>query len=93
VSDLERAREVFRNSKFELGTGFVIDLVHYPDTATGVTNVALRTYRNKFDHLPQEKKLILTEQISTAIQTIRAIGVNCILEVWDAPGNPDSLCH
>lgn len=91
MSSLEAARKAFRESKFEPGTGFIIDLVHYPDTATGVTNVALRTYRNVFNPLSEKQKLLLTEQISKAIQTIRLLGVNCILEVWDEPGNPGSL--
>jgi hypothetical protein len=93
VSDFESAREVFKNSKFEPGTGFVVDLVHYPDTAAGVTNVALRTYRNVFNPLSEKQRLIITEQISSAIQNIRATGVNCILEVWDAPGNPGGVCN
>lgn len=93
MSDFERAREVFKGARFEPGTGFVVDLVHYPDTATGVTNVALRTYRSVFDHLPQKQRLIITEQISSLIQNVRAVGVNCILEVWDAPGNPGGVCN
>jgi hypothetical protein len=93
VNDFEAARAVFKNTQFEPGTGFIIDLVHYPDTATGVTNVALRTYRDVFDPLSEKQRLIITEQISSAIQNIRAVGVNCILEVWDAQGNPGGVCN
>lgn len=93
MSNFELAREIFKKSKFEPGTGFIVDLVHYPNTATGVTNVALRTYRSVFNPLSEKQRLIITEQISSLIQNIREIGVNCILEVWDAPGNPGGVCN
>lgn len=85
MGDVETARTLFRQFKFEPGSGFVCDFVHYPDTAEGVANVALRAYSSHFDHLPQRTKLLLTEQIGRLIQDIRATGVNCILEVESAP--------
>ncbi|UMO76380.1 hypothetical protein SEA_TOMAS_236 [Streptomyces phage Tomas] len=85
MGDVETARTLFRQFKFEPGTGFICDFVHYPDTAEGVTNVALRVYSSHFDHLPEGTRFLLTEQISSLIKDIRASGVNCILEVESAP--------
>lgn len=81
---------VFKGYRFERGTGFTCDLVQYPDTAEGVSNYALRAYRNTFDNLTERNRLVITEQISRLIQLIHSLGVNCILEVYDAPGKPGS---
>lgn len=88
MSDTDIAQSLFRDFKFEPGTGFTVDFVQYPETATGTSNVALRAYSNTFDRLSQKNRLLITEQLSRLIQDIRQIGVNCILEVWDAPGKP-----
>lgn len=85
---IETAQSLFRDFKFEPGTGFTVDFVEYPRTAQGVSNVALRAYSSTFDNLSQKTRLLITEQISSLIQSIRQTGVNCILEVWDAPGVP-----
>jgi hypothetical protein len=87
---LEEARKVFREFVFEPGTGFTCDLVQYPATQHDVPNFALRAYKNTYDNLSQKNKLLITEQIGSLIQTIRSLGVNCILEVHDAPGKPGS---
>lgn len=87
---VEHARKAFREFVFEPGTGFVCDLVQYPATQHDVPNFALRAYRNTFENLTEHQRLLITEQISRLIQTIRSLGVNCILEVHDAPGKPGS---
>ncbi|AXH67372.1 hypothetical protein SEA_WOFFORD_236 [Streptomyces phage Wofford] len=85
---IENARKLFREFVFEPGTGFVCDFVQYPATQHDVPNFALRAYSNTFDNLSQKNKLLITEQIGSLIQKIRSLGVNCILEVEDAPGKP-----
>jgi hypothetical protein len=87
---IDKAREAFREFRFEPGTGFVCDFVQYPATQHDVPNFALRAYRNTFESLTEHEKMLITEQISRLIQLIRSLGVNCILEVHDAPGKPGS---
>jgi hypothetical protein len=87
---IEDARKAFREFVFEPGTGFVCDFVQYPATQHDVPNFALRAYRNTFDNLTEHERLLITEQISRLIQLIHSLGVNCILEVYDAPGKPGS---
>ena len=87
---LSDVRRVFREFRFEPGTGFTCDLVEYPDTAEGTANYALRAYSSTYDNLTQKEKLLITEQIGSLIQMIRSLGVNCILEVHDAPGKSGS---
>lgn len=87
---VENALKVFKEFSFEPGTGFICDLVQYPATQHDVPNFALRAYKNTYDNLSQKKKLLITEQIGSLIQMIRSLGVNCILEVYDAPGKPGS---
>lgn len=77
---------LFRKFRFEPGTGFTCDLVQYPATQHDVPNFALRAYRSTFDNLTEQEKLLITEQIGSLIQSIRSLGVNCILEVHDVPG-------
>lgn len=90
LMQIDKARETFRKFVFEPGTRFVCDFVQYPATQHDVPNFALRAYRNSFDNLTEQQKLLITEQISKLVQLIRALGVNCILEVHDAPGKPGS---
>jgi hypothetical protein len=85
---VENVRKLFREFRFEPGTGFMCDLVQYPATQHDVPNFALRAYSNTFDNLSQKNRLLITEQIGSLIQKIRSLGVNCILEVYDAPGKP-----
>jgi hypothetical protein len=87
---IENVRKAFREFKFEPGTGFTCDLVQYPATQHDVPNFALWAYKNTFDNLTEHQKLLITEQISRLIQLIRSLGVNCILEVHDAPGKSGS---
>ncbi len=87
---IDEARKAFREFVFEPGTGFICDLVQYPATQHDVPNFALRAYKNTFDNLTEHQKLLITEQISSLVQLIRSLGVNCILEVHDAPGKSGS---
>lgn len=87
---VENALKVFKEFSFEPGTGFTCDFVQYPATQHDVPNFALRAYKNTYDNLSQKQKLLITEQIGSLIQMIRSLGVNCILEVYDAPGKPGS---
>ncbi len=86
----ENVRKAFRKFRFEPGTGFTCDLVQYPATQHGVPNFALWAYKSTFDNLTEHQKLLITEQISSLIQLIHSLGVNCILEVHDAPGKSSS---
>lgn len=90
LMQIDKALELFRQFRFEPGTGFTCDFVQYPATQHDVPNFALRAYRNTFDNLTEQERLLITEQISRLIQLIRSLGVNCILEVHDAPGKPGS---
>jgi hypothetical protein len=87
---LQTVQLVFNGFRFESGTGFICDLVQYPDTLNGTLNFAVRAYKSTFEQLTEQKKLLITEQISKLIVMIKDIGVNCILEVYDAPGKPSS---
>lgn len=87
---VENARKAFREFVFEPGTGFICDFVQYPATQHDVPNFALRAYSSTYDNLSQRNKLLITEQIGSLIQLIRSLGVNCILEVHDAPGKSGS---
>lgn len=90
LMQIDKAGELFRKFRFEPGTGFTCDFVQYPATQHDVPNFALRAYASTFDNLTEQQKLLITEQISRLIQLIRSLGVNCILEVHDAPGKPGS---
>jgi len=81
---------LFRLFRFEPGTGFTCDLVQYPATQHDVPNFALRTYSSTYDNLTEQQKLIISEQIGSLIISIRSLGVNCILEVHDVPGESSS---
>ncbi|WXW92691.1 hypothetical protein SEA_ENYGMA_243 [Streptomyces phage Enygma] len=85
---IDNVRKLFREFVFEPGTGFTCDLVQYPATQHDVPNFALRAYSSTFDHLSEHNRLLITEQIGDLINKIRSLGVNCILEVHDAPGKP-----
>lgn len=87
---IDDVRKAFREYRFEPGTGFTCDLVQYPPTQHGKPNFALRAYKNTFDNLSEKNRLLITEQIGSLIQKIHALGVNCILEVHDAPGESSS---
>lgn len=86
----EAVRKAFRGFQFEPGTGFRCDLVQYPDSRTGLHNFAVRAYRVTFNNLTERNKLLITEQINELMKAIHMFGVNCILEIWDAPGKPGS---
>lgn len=90
LKQIEETAKLFKKFKFEPGTGFTCDLVQYPATQHDVPNFAVRAYRNTFDNLTQKQRLLITEQIGSLIQMIHCLGVNCILEVHDAPGKPGS---
>lgn len=85
LMQIDKARKMFREFSFEPGTGFICDLVQYPATQHDVPNFAIWAYKNTFDNLTEHQKLLITEQLGKLIQLIRALGVNCILEVHDAP--------
>lgn len=87
---IDNVRKAFRKFVFEPGTGFTCDLVQYPATQHDVPNFAIWAYKNTFDNLTEHQKLLITEQLSSLIQLIRSLGVNCILEVHDAPGKSGS---
>ena len=87
---IDTVRKAFREFRFEPGTGFTCDLVQYPATQHDVPNFAIWAYKNTFDNLTEHQKLLITEQLGSLIQLIRSLGVNCILEVHDAPGKSGS---
>lgn len=87
---VDNVQRLFREFRFEPGTGFTCDLVQYPATQQGTPNFALRAYSSTYDNLSQRNKLLITEQIGSLIQAIRSLGVNCILEVHDVPGKSGS---
>lgn len=85
LMQIDNVRKAFREFRFEPGTGFTCDLVQYPATQHDVPNFAIWAYKNTFDNLTEHQKLLITEQLSRLIQLVRGLGVNCILEVHDAP--------
>ncbi|AIW02684.1 hypothetical protein KNV00_gp081 [Streptomyces phage Bmoc] len=90
LMQMQKTEELFREFSFEPGTGFTCDLVKYPATQHDVPNYALRAYSSTYDNLTEHQRMLIAEQIGRLIQSIRSLGVNCILEVHDAPGKSGS---
>ena len=87
---VDAVHKAFREFVFEPGTGFTCDLAQYPATQHGKPNFALRAYKSTYDNLSEHNRMLIAEQISELVKQIRFLGVNCILEVHDAPGESGS---